>query len=156
MPTVAGRSDTALAARLCQPLLHADPLRLSVGVRWGAVAVTAGGVLVDNVAFVMSDGTVCGFGGNGGTLHPPFVLRDDETIVAVEGAAGDALDRIQFVTSSGRQSPPFGGQGGTQFSLKLPDSRAIGGLMITQSGALLSRTASNCGRTALPFSQRHL
>ena len=107
--------------------------------------MAAGGALVDNVAFVMSDGTVCGFGGNGGTLHPPFVLRDDETIVAVEGARGDALDRIQFVTSSGRQSPPFGGQGGTQFRLELPDSRAIGGLMITQSGALLLQAASKRG-----------
>eukprot|EP01043_Picozoa_sp_COSAG02_P077150 COSAG02_NODE_16745_length_1058_cov_119.915537_1_plen_54_part_10 len=54
------------------------------------MAVLAGGALVDHVAFVMSDGTVCGFGGSGGTLRPPFVLRDDETIVAVEGAGGDA------------------------------------------------------------------
>eukprot|EP01043_Picozoa_sp_COSAG02_P066830 COSAG02_NODE_10528_length_1921_cov_21.851262_3_plen_54_part_01 len=54
------------------------------------MAVLAGGALVDHVAFVMSDGTICGFGGSGGTLRPPFVLRDDETIVAVEGAGGDA------------------------------------------------------------------
>lgn len=85
----------------------------------------------------MSDETVCGFGGSGGTVRPPFVLRDDETIAAIEGGSGDALDRIQFVTSSGRQSPPFGGAGGAPFRLELPEGRAIGGLQITQSGALL-------------------
>jgi hypothetical protein len=125
--------DSALPSRRRRCCTQTLRVRTNVPLRRTCVALLAGGALVDHVAFVMSDGTVCGFGGNGGTLRPPFVLRDDETIVAVEGAGGDALDRIQFVTSSGRQSPPFGGEGGAPFRLELPDSRSIGGLVITQS-----------------------
>ena len=97
----------------------------------------------------MSDETVCGFGGSGGTVRPPFVLRDDETIAAIEGGSGDALDRIQFVTSSGRQSPPFGGAGGAPFRLELPEGRAIGGLQITQSGALLFPSSHRLERATI-------
>ena len=39
---------------------------------------------MDHVAFVMTDGTVCGFGGAGGAQRPPFVLEAGETIAAVE------------------------------------------------------------------------
>ena len=40
--------------------------------------------MVDHVAFVLTDGTVCGFGGPGGGEREPFVLEEGETIAAVE------------------------------------------------------------------------
>ena len=41
-------------------------------------------------------GTLCGFGGPGGTACAPFVLQPGEHIAAVEGRSGDYLDQIQI------------------------------------------------------------
>jgi len=47
-----------------------------------------------------------------------FDLGPDESIIRVEGRSGARIDRIQFTTNQGRQSPAFGGNGGDPFLLE--------------------------------------
>lgn len=45
-----------------------------------------------------------------------FVIPDDEWLVGIEGGCGGALDRVEFILSSGSRSGVFGGVGGGPFS----------------------------------------
>lgn len=58
-------------------------------------------------------------GGSGGKLSEEFSIRDDEWITEIRGRSGNRVDQIQFILSSRRFSPIYGGNGGAPFSLKM-------------------------------------
>lgn len=62
-------------------------------------------------------------GGSGG-IEKVFDLEDNEYITEVLGRSGSRLDQIEFVLNTGRRSQPFGGSGGSPFSLKM-DSAVV-------------------------------
>ena len=46
-------------------------------------------------------------------------------LVELRGGQGGLLDRLQFVTSRGRESKAYGGSGGDAFSFKAQLSQAV-------------------------------
>ena len=92
------------------------------------------GLYVDSITFRLSDGSHHFYGGNGGSQQPPFDLDKDEHIVELRCREGDALDQVQFVTSSGRTSQQYGGHGGQAIVRTLPGSEPVAGLVCDHSG----------------------
>jgi hypothetical protein len=72
---------------------------------------------IDNIAVQYKGGPKPAHGGDGGTIAE-FAIDEDEWITEVRGRAGTRLDAVQFVLSSGRMSPEYGGTGGAPFTLK--------------------------------------
>lgn len=88
--------------------------------RIAMIRVRAGN-FVDRIELHFSDGSSSAYGGCGGTWREPFTLEPAEGIVKIKARQGDfQLNSIQFVTSLGRESPAFGGSGGSRMTLGLP------------------------------------
>ena len=83
------------------------------------------GSYVDRIELHFSDDSVVECGGRGGTWNEPFTLQPGESIVNLKVRQGDALDSIQFLTSRGRESPKYGGDGGTEWVFPFPDAGFI-------------------------------
>jgi hypothetical protein len=92
-----------------------------------SVAVRTGRY-VDRITFHLSDGRRHSYGGFGGEQREPFILDDDERITELRCREGSALDQVQFITSSGRASQLYGGNGGRAIVHALPDGAPIAGL----------------------------
>jgi hypothetical protein len=60
--------------------------------------------------------------GGGGGSEDTFSLDPDEWITEVHGRSGDMVDQLQFLTSKGRVSPVYGGNGGNAFIESWPKS----------------------------------
>lgn len=87
------------------------------------------GALVDNIKFLLADGSVRSFGDAGGSLAGRFELEEGEVLVGVGGRSGDSLDAVQFHTSRGRSSPLFGNPaGGQPFDLRAPIGQQVVGV----------------------------
>ena len=74
------------------------------------------GVLVDQIKFVMNDGSEHVYGGTGGNELSPFFLSESEVITKIEGEhrawashpGQTLLGSIRFTTSLGNTSPWYG------------------------------------------------
>lgn len=75
------------------------------------------GTSVDKIEVQYQNGPKLPHGGDGGTATD-FAINDDEWLTEIRGRAGTGLDAVQFVLSSGRMSPVYGGTGGSWFQLK--------------------------------------
>ena len=104
--SVAARLDADLMRRIMRFRRLSHSRRL-IGVHLRT------GLYVDRIELRYSDGFQHQRGGNGGEWRSPFLLEPGEGIVRVECRYGDALDSIRFVTSRGRESPRYGGKGGS-------------------------------------------
>ena len=96
--------------------------------------VVRSGALIDAVTFFY-EGVPTGetYGGQGGTEHPAFELGPSEWVAEVRGRRGAYIDSLQLVSNTGRASPVYGGAGGEQFSFKVLNAAAIGGLDVVVS-----------------------
>lgn len=74
--------------------------------------------MIDYVEFRYLFGTPLRVGEGEGSEQEAFDLEEDEVITELRGGQGGLLDRIQFVTSSGRVSKAYGGEGGENFSFQ--------------------------------------
>ncbi|QRV92796.1 Jacalin-like lectin domain protein [Ceratobasidium sp. AG-Ba] len=85
------------------------------------------GTRLDGLKLAYRDGSVSDHrGGAGGSLHE-FNLGIDETIAAIMvWKSWECISGIQFLTTSGRISPHFGGLGGTPVLLVCPGSVVAG------------------------------
>lgn len=83
------------------------------------------GEFIDKLTVQYQSGAVFTHGGEGGTVAE-FVLNDDEWITEVRARVGDNVDSLQFVLSSGRMSPAYGGTGGTPVPFKTTGSVIAG------------------------------
>ena len=61
-----------------------------------------------------------GYGWNSG------IRRQFEVLLELRGGQGGLLDRVQFVTSRGRESKAYGGAGGQNFSFKASWEFSVG------------------------------
>ena len=70
--------------------------------------------------YVTPSGNVITGGLHGGSGGNPvsFELAPNEQIIAVSGSAGDFVDSLTFTTNLGKTWGPYGGSGGTPFSIK--------------------------------------
>ncbi len=55
-------------------------------------------------------------GGDGGSLST-ITLKSDEYITRIDGRAGIRIDQLTFTTNLGNKYGPYGGGGGSEFSL---------------------------------------
>jgi hypothetical protein len=73
------------------------------------------GSLVDSITVQYGDKPGKARGGSGGR-EDTFNLDDNEWLTELRGRSGSELDQVQFVLSSGRISPVYGGNGGQAFT----------------------------------------
>jgi len=73
------------------------------------------GERIDNIAVNYAGGTQVKHGGNGGSLST-FTLDPDEWITKITGRSSGRVNQLRFFTNKGRQSPVYGGNGGTPFT----------------------------------------
>ena len=87
--------------------------------------VCRAGVLVDQIKFVMGDGSERSNGGTGGNEQSPFFLGESEVIIKIEGEhraweshpGQTLLGSIRFTTNLGNTSPWYGQVVGTSDNL---------------------------------------
>ena len=95
------------------------------------IEVYAGSV-VHQTRWVFADGRALCYGRKGGDAQPPCHLHGGEYIVAVDVRNGErSCEAIRFTTNRGRQSPFYGGRGGSPKSFQAPPGRQIRGLVVT-------------------------
>lgn len=75
------------------------------------------GTAIDNITVQYKEGPRLAHGGGGGNAAE-FVLEDNEWLTEIRGRSGTSLDAVQFVLSSGRMSPIYGGTSGTPFQFR--------------------------------------
>ncbi|CAJ1379296.1 unnamed protein product [Effrenium voratum] len=90
------------------------------------IKVTSG-ALVDFMEFVYATGSLV-VGEGKGDQQEPFNLEPGEVLLELRGGQGGLLDRVQFVTSRGRESKAYGGAGGQNFSFKASEGKMIVGV----------------------------
>lgn len=86
------------------------------------------GHFVDQVRFVLSNGTVTKFGEDGGQLQPVFTVPEGEWITWIKVYQGSNLDGIQFYTNRGSSSEQFGGSGGKKHVFHVDKGSEVFGL----------------------------
>jgi hypothetical protein len=70
------------------------------------------GHFVDQIRFVLTNGTTLKFGPDGGSKQESWVVPTGEWVTWVKVRQGGSLDSVQFFTNRGSGSPQYGGQGG--------------------------------------------
>jgi Domain of unknown function (DUF1929)/Jacalin-like lectin domain/Kelch motif len=85
------------------------------------------GQYINGIQVLTSTGPLPVHGASTGTLST-ITLAAGETLTSVSGRAGAWLDRISFGSSTGRMYGPYGGRGGTRFTLRAPVGTSIVGL----------------------------
>merc|ERR1712223_580597 len=75
---------------------------------------------LDAIRLTYGDTTADWHGGSGGNPQTCGEFDDGEKILIVEGGAHKYIDRIEFITSSGRVCGPYGGNGGDNFVSTFP------------------------------------
>ncbi len=92
------------------------------------------GTLIDQIEFAMADGQVHTWGTSGGSSRSPFDLAPDEHIVKLVTMQGDSLDGLSLHTSKGRDSPWFGGRGGSRCTYEADADNPIVAIERERSG----------------------
>lgn len=85
---------------------------------WGRITriVVRSGSKIDALTVYYANNSWTTHGGSGG--RPSVIsLEKDEYIIKVSGRAGSVIDQLTFFTSKGRTLGPYGGGGGSPFSL---------------------------------------
>lgn len=82
--------------------------------------IVRSGTYVDaiNVSYLLTSGETItiNHGGTGGTPST-IPLKDGEYITRIDGRAGSYIDQITFYTNLGSKFGPYGGSGGSEFSI---------------------------------------
>jgi len=110
----------------------------------GAVSSIRGrtGYAVDNIELELRDGSVRRHGGTGGFVQGPWMLQEDERIVAVEQAVREEYlgNSVAFFTSCGQVYRLSGVEASTSRRFSAPPGRQICGLEFEASALSLVRT----------------
>lgn len=114
--------------------------RLNVNEQVTSVRLCAG-VFVDSLQLTTNQRVLPLRGGPGGICQV-FDLAANETITQIFGGGGGIIDRLGFVTSTGRILGPMGGAGGRPFSMSVPKApgmvfRGVRGAVATHQGIRL-------------------
>jgi len=80
---------------------------------------------VSAIKATFASGTVSGWFGGSNDTESCFTLSTDEYIVSVLVKAGAIIDAVQFTSSLGNTYGPYGGVGGTPYTVSGPDFEAL-------------------------------
>jgi len=80
---------------------------------------------VSAIKATFASGTVSGWFGGSYDTESCFTLSTDEYIVSVLVKAGAIIDAVQFTSSLGNTYGPYGGVGGTPYTVSGPDFEAL-------------------------------
>jgi len=100
------------------------------------VQVTSG-IFVDNLEFSFDDGSMQKYGREGGVRREPFDMYEGEHLVALTVKMGASFDGCRFITSVGRQSEWYGGDGGEEMTFCAKPGFHIIGLRMSVNGRQL-------------------
>jgi hypothetical protein len=103
---------------------NADPANKIVGIRVRSANE------IDGLQITYANGVTESWGGRGGDWNAVFEIFPGEELVGIIGKTGRRVDSIRFVTSTGRMSQKYGGDGGTRdYSIRIPvghENHALG------------------------------